>query len=47
MEGLGMLALQEASLRDEAEEMVETFLREGTKAMKCMARQVKRKLDRH
>jgi hypothetical protein len=47
MEGLGLLALQEASLRDEAEEMVETFLREGTKAMKCMARQVKRKLDRH
>jgi hypothetical protein len=47
MEGLGLLALQEASLRDEAEEMVETFLREGTKAMKCRARQVKRKLDRH
>jgi hypothetical protein len=38
MEGLGLLALQEASLRDEAEEMVEKFLREGTAAMKCRAR---------
>ena len=46
-EGLGLLALQEASLRDEAEEMVERFLREGTLAMKSRARQVKRKLDRH
>lgn len=42
MEGLGLLALQEASLRDEAEEMVEKFLREGTKAMKCRARAVQR-----
>jgi hypothetical protein len=38
VEGLGLLATQEASLRDEAEEMVERYLREGTKAMKCRAR---------
>jgi hypothetical protein len=42
MEGLGLLALREASLRDEAEEMVERFLREGTAAMKCRARAVMR-----
>jgi hypothetical protein len=42
MEGLGLLALQEASLQDEAEEMVERFLREGTTAMKCRARAVMR-----
>ena len=42
VEGLGLLALQEASLRDEAEEMVERFLREGTAAMKCRARAVMR-----
>jgi hypothetical protein len=42
VEGLGLLALQEASLRDEAEEMVERFLREGTKAMKSRARAVRR-----
>lgn len=46
MEGLGLLALQEASLRDEAEEMIERFFREGTLAMKCRARHVKRKLDK-
>jgi hypothetical protein len=38
VEGLGLLALREASLRDEAEEMMDRFLREGTKAMKCRAR---------
>jgi hypothetical protein len=42
VEGLGLLAMQEAALRDEAEEMVERFLREGTKAMKSRARAVKR-----
>jgi hypothetical protein len=42
VEGLGLLALEEASLRDEAEEMIERFLREGTKAMKCRARAVMR-----
>jgi hypothetical protein len=46
VEGLGLLALHEASLRDEAEEMVESFLRDGTKAMKCRARHVKRRLER-
>jgi HEAT repeat protein len=44
VEGLGLLALQEACLRDEAEEMIERFLREGTKAMKCRGRQAMRKL---
>jgi hypothetical protein len=43
-EGLGLLALQETSLRDEAEEMIERFLREGTKAMKSRVRHVKREL---
>ncbi len=38
VEGMGLLALQEASLRDEAEEMVESYLRQGTKAMKSRAR---------
>jgi hypothetical protein len=42
VEGLGLLALQEPSLRDEAEEMIERFLREGTLAMKCRARAVMR-----
>jgi hypothetical protein len=40
VEGLGLLAMQEASLRDEAEEMIERFLREGTTAMKSRARGV-------
>jgi hypothetical protein len=40
VEGLGLLAIQEASLRDEAEEMVERFFREGTTAMKSRARGV-------
>ena len=42
VEGLGLLALQEASLRDEAEVMIERFLREGTPAMKSRARAVMR-----
>ena len=46
VEGLGLLALQEVLLRDEAEEMVERFLREGTKAMKSRARHVERKLTK-
>ena len=46
VEGLGLLALQEACWRDEAEEMIERFLREGTKAMKCRARHAKRKLEK-
>ncbi len=46
VEGLGLLALQEASLRDEAEEMVERYLREGTVAMKNRARTVMRMWSR-
>jgi hypothetical protein len=47
VEGLGFLALQEPSLRDEAEEMVERYLREGTtKATKSRARGVKRQLEK-
>ena len=42
VEGLGLLALQEPSLRDEAEEMIERYLREGTKAMKSRSRAVQR-----
>jgi hypothetical protein len=42
VEGLGLLAIQEPSLHDEAEEMVERFLREGTLAMKSRARAVMR-----
>lgn len=42
VEGFGLLAMQEASLRDEAEEMIERFLRNGTKAMKSRARAVQR-----
>ncbi|MDQ2833701.1 MAG: hypothetical protein M3Y50_08175 [Acidobacteriota bacterium] len=45
MEGLGVLALREPCLRGEAEEMVERFLREGTKAMKCRARHAKKRLE--
>jgi HEAT repeat protein len=44
VEGLGLLAMREASLRDEAEEMLEKFLREGTKAMKCRARHWQQRL---
>jgi hypothetical protein len=46
VEGMRLLALHEESLRDEAEEMVERFLREGTKAMKCRARHVKKLLEK-
>ncbi len=43
VEGLGTLALEEPSLRDEAEAMVERYLREGaTKAMKSRARGVRK-----
>jgi hypothetical protein len=39
VEGLGLLALREPSLRDQAEELVERYLREGTtKAMKSRTR---------
>ena len=42
VEGMGLLSLQETSLRDEAEEMVERYLRDGTVAMKSRARGVQR-----
>ena len=47
VEGLGSLALNEASLRDEADAMVERFLWDGTtKAMKSRARAAKRRLEK-
>jgi hypothetical protein len=46
VEGIGLLAMGEASLRGVAEEMIERSLREGTKAMKCRAREAKRRLER-
>ena len=46
VEGLGLLALREASLRNEAEEMVGKFLWDGTLAMKSRARHVRRRLEK-
>ncbi|HEX4578197.1 MAG TPA: hypothetical protein VH117_12650 [Edaphobacter sp.] len=46
VEGLGLLAVREESLRDEAEEMIERYLREGTTAMKNRARRWKEKLEK-
>ena len=46
VEGIGLLATEEASLRDMAEEMIERALREGTLAMKCRAREAKRRMER-
>jgi hypothetical protein len=45
VEGLALLATQETSLRDEAEEMIERYLREGTPAMKSRARAARRRLE--
>jgi hypothetical protein len=42
VEGMGLLAMQEASLRDEAEEMIARYLHEGTLAMKNRAQTVMR-----
>ncbi len=42
IEGMGLLAGEEASLRGVAEEMVERALREGTPAMRSRARHVRR-----
>ncbi|QNI37411.1 hypothetical protein [Edaphobacter albus] len=44
VEGIGLLACEEASLREIAEEIVEQALREGTPAMKARARHAKRRL---
>ena len=44
MEGMATLALSEPSLRDEAEELVEQFLWNGTPAMKARARHMQKRL---
>jgi len=46
VEGIGLLAIKEASLRTIAEEMIERALWEGTLAMKCRARSAKRQLEK-
>ena len=46
VEGIALLACQEGSLREVAEEMIERALREGTLAMKCRAREGKRRLEK-
>ena len=46
LEGIGVLAVGEHSLREVAEEMIERALREGTLAMKCRAREAKRRLEK-
>jgi hypothetical protein len=46
IEGIALLACQEGSLREVAEEMIERALREGTLAMKCRAREGKRRLEK-
>jgi hypothetical protein len=46
VEGIGLLAVEEAGLRGEAEEMIERFLWDGTAAMKCRARVAKRRLEK-
>jgi HEAT repeat protein len=46
VEGIGLLAGQEPSLREVAEEMIERALREGTRAMKCRAREAKWRLEK-
>ncbi len=44
VEGLGTLALADASLRDEAEAMVERYMHAGTLAMKSRSRHVRKML---
>lgn len=46
IEGIGLLACDEPSLRGVAEEMIEQALRGGTPAMKARARQAKRRLEK-
>lgn len=46
VEGIGLLATTETSLREVAEEMIGRALREGTLAMKCRAREAKRRMER-
>ena len=45
VEGIGLLASEEGSLREVAEEMISRALREGTCAMKVRARHAKRRLE--
>ena len=44
IEGLGLLATQEPSLRSVAEEVIERALRRGTRAEQCRAREAARRL---
>ncbi len=46
IEGIGLLACEEASLRGVADEMIERALRNGTPAMKARARHAKWRLER-
>jgi hypothetical protein len=46
VEGIGLLAIEESSLREVAEEMIARALQEGTLAMKCRAREAKRRMER-
>ena len=46
VEGIGLLACEEASLCEAADEMIERALRNGTPAMKARARHAKRRLER-
>jgi hypothetical protein len=46
MEGMATLALNEPSLRDEAEALVEQYLWNGTPAMKARARHMQKRLAR-
>ncbi len=46
IEGIGLLACDETSLRDIAEEMIAQALATGTKAMKARARHAKRRLEK-
>jgi HEAT repeat protein len=46
VEGIGVLASDESSLREVADEMIERALREGTTAMKARARHAKKRLEK-
>jgi len=46
VEGIAMLACDEASLREVAQTMVERAMREGTAAERCRAREGRRRLER-
>jgi hypothetical protein len=46
VEGLATLALTEASLREEAEALVEQFLWKGTPAMQARARHAQKRLGK-